>query len=130
MILSVLRLKSSPGQTTELVQALRSLARPARAAKGFICSRICFDADDASVIQYEERWATREDLNQQVRSSRYSDLLNLMETATVQPTLEFHFVSETRGLDYVATLRGETMDSQTQQNQWSVNHNTYETPNR
>jgi len=31
----------------------------------------------------------------------------LMETATEPPLLEFRFISETRGLEYVAAVRGE-----------------------
>jgi hypothetical protein len=30
-----------------------------------------------------------------------------MESATEPPSLEFHFVSETRGFDYLASLRGK-----------------------
>ncbi len=109
MILSILRLKSAPGQTAGLIQALRSVARPARAVKGFISSRIGLDADDTNIIQYEERWATQEDVDAQVRASRYCHLLSLMEAASEQPVLEFHFVSETRGLEYVAAVRGEKL---------------------
>jgi hypothetical protein len=82
--------------------------------KGFISSQICLDADDASIIQYEERWATREDVDTQVGASRYNMLLDLMESATEQPTLEFHFIAETRGLDYVAAVRGEKLSFQSQ----------------
>lgn len=111
MILSILRLKSPPGRTGELVQALRSLSRSARAVGGFVDSRIWYDADDADVIQYEERWTTQETMREQVRALRFSRLLNLMETAAEQPTVEFHFVSETRGLDYIATVRAEGLTS-------------------
>lgn len=107
VILTILRMKSPPLRTAELVQALRSLMRRARAEKGFITCQICLEADDANRICYEERWQTREDLEDQMRSSRYAQLLVLMESAAEQPLLEFHFVSETRGLDYVAAVRGE-----------------------
>jgi quinol monooxygenase YgiN len=100
-------MKSSPERTGELIQALRSLMRPARAEKGFISCRLYLEADDANTIRYEERWDAREDLEEQVRSPRYTRLLALMESASEQPSLEFHFVSETRGLDYVASVRGE-----------------------
>lgn len=106
MILAILRLKSSSVRTTELVQGLRLLLRSARAEKGFVSSRLSSDLDDCDVVQYEERWSSRQDLEDQVRSSRYTRLLALMESASEQPTLEFHFVSETRGLDFVAAVRG------------------------
>ena len=100
-------MKSSAHGAAELVQALRSLMRPARAEKGFLAGQLYLDADDANAVRYEERWQTREDLDDQVRSSRYTRLLTLMESAAEQPSLEFHFVSETHGLEYVAAVRGE-----------------------
>ena len=54
-------------------------------------------ADDPSSV---ERLATE----------RFSRLLALMETAAEPPTLEFRFVNETRGLDYVADVRSEKTD--------------------
>ena len=91
----------------ELVQALRAVMRSARAEKGFIACHIYQEAGDANSICYEEHWEARKDLEEQVRSSRYTRLLTLMESAVEQPSLEFHFVSETRGLEYVAEVRGE-----------------------
>ena len=102
-----LRMKSSPRRAGELVQALRSLIRQARAEKGFITCRLCLEADSADTICYEERWETQRDFEEQARSPRYFQLLALMESATEAPLLEFHFVSETRGLEYLASLRGK-----------------------
>ena len=100
-------MKSSPRRAGELVQALRSLIRQARAEKGFITYRLCLEADSADTICYEERWATQEDFEEQARSPRYFQLLALMESATEPPSLEFHFVSETRGMEYLAALRAK-----------------------
>ncbi len=106
MILTVLRLRSPPQRRAELVQALRSLMRSARAEKGLVNCRICLESDDLNVISYEERWETQEDLEHQVRSPRFTGLLTLMEAASEPPALEFHFVAETRGLEFVAAVRG------------------------
>jgi quinol monooxygenase YgiN len=100
-------MKSSPLRAGELVRAFRLLIRQARAEKGFITCRLSLEADNPDTICYEERWETQEDFEEQARSPRYFQLLNLMESATQSPSLEFHFVSETRGLDYLASLRGK-----------------------
>lgn len=81
--------------------------RSARAEKGFLASKLYLDAENDSTICYEERWANREDLEEQLRSPRFTLLLDLMESAKERPSLEFHFVSETRGLEYIATVRDE-----------------------
>lgn len=90
-----------------MVQALRVLMRAARAEKGFMAGWLDLESDDANGIHYEERWQTREDFEEQLHSSRFTRLLDLMESASERPSLEFHFVSETRGLEYVAAVRGE-----------------------
>jgi quinol monooxygenase YgiN len=107
MVQTFLRIKTTPRKTAELVAALRSLSRPARAEKGLISCTSYLLADDANTVCYEERWESREDLEEQIRSPRYKHLLALMESATEQPLLEFRFISETRGLEYVAAVRGE-----------------------
>lgn len=91
----------------EMLQAMRSLMRTARSEKGFVNCRLYVDAEDSNVLCYEERWQTRQDCEAQVRSTRFTGLLALMESASEQPTLEFHFILETRGLDYVAAVRDE-----------------------
>jgi quinol monooxygenase YgiN len=100
-------MKSSALHTAEMVQALRLISRAARAEKGLLACRILLDTDDANTVDYEERWQTREDFDEQVRSPRYSRLLALMESAAEQPSLEFHFISDTCGLEYVREVRGE-----------------------
>ncbi len=107
VVLSNLRLKTSAAHRAEVIQALRALMRSARAEKGFIAGRLSCDLDDAETVNYEERWLAVRDLEDQINSPRFTRLLALMETASEKPTLEFHFVSESRGLDYVAAVRGE-----------------------
>jgi quinol monooxygenase YgiN len=99
-------MKSPPLRAAEIINALRLLMRAARAEKGLMACRILLDADDTNTIDYEERWQSREDFDEQVCSSRYTSFLALMESATEQPSLEFHFISETRGLDYIEAVRG------------------------
>jgi len=107
MVIAILRMKSFADRTAELIQALRAVMRPARAENGFLSSQISVDVDDANAIRYEERWRSKKDIETQVRSPRYTHLLALMESASEQPSLEFHFVSETRGLEYVASARSQ-----------------------
>ena len=107
MILTILTMRTSAPRTVEVIQALRVLTRAARAEKGFVTCHLCLEADDANTIHYEERWQTGEDFEDQLRSPRYTRLLALMESASEPPSLEFHFISETRGLEYVADVRGE-----------------------
>jgi quinol monooxygenase YgiN len=105
VILVSLHLRAAPSRSGEFVQALRLIMRAARAEKGFITCQISLAADDENTVVYEERWRTQGDFEEQARSARYTRLLSLVESASEQPSLEFHFVSETRGLEYLAAVR-------------------------
>jgi quinol monooxygenase YgiN len=100
-------MKSAALRTSEALQALRLIMRAARAEKGLVGCHIMLDADEANTIDYEERWQSREDFDEQVRSARYTRLLALMESASERPSLEFHFISDTYGLEYVEAVRSE-----------------------
>ena len=122
-------MKSSPLHKAEVLKALRVLMRSAHAEKGFLNSLLYQEADDANSIRYEEQWGTSRDFDDQVRSPRYTRLLTLMESAVEQPSLEFHFVSETHGLEYVAAVRGERQVSTASTNT-TTDPNAYESENR
>jgi quinol monooxygenase YgiN len=102
-----LRLKAPPGRRPETVQALRALRFPAQLTGGCASSDICCELDDPDVLLYVEEWPGLEDFVREVHSDRFSRLLALMETAAEAPALEFRFVQQTRGLDYIAEVRGE-----------------------
>jgi hypothetical protein len=56
-------------------------------------------------VRYVEEWATEEAMRRRVRSDRFTLLLEVLESASEAPGVQFDFVTETRGLDYVAEVR-------------------------
>ena len=78
---------------------------PARSERGFVSSRIHQEVDSPESLCYVEEWASEEQMDQQIRSRRFASLLALMETAPKPPVLEVRLISETRGLDYIGTIR-------------------------
>jgi quinol monooxygenase YgiN len=102
----LLRLTSRPGRLQQTVQALQAVMLPARLERGAAHTHISSDVGDGNVLCYVEEWPDVDKLNEQIRSPRFDRMLALMETAAEAPTLEFRFVSEVRGLDYVAEVRG------------------------
>ena len=88
-----------------MVRALRSIMLPARAERGFISSRIYQEVDRPETLCYVEEWASPAQMEDQIRSRRFGRLLAVMETAPKKPVLEVRSMSETRGLDYISTIR-------------------------
>ena len=63
-------------------------------------------ADADAVVHYIEEWATEADMRRRVQSDRFTSLLAVMESSKDPPEVKFDFVTTTRGLDYVAEVRG------------------------
>jgi len=105
MIHVMLRMVASPRRRAEMIQTLRSLMLLLPAAPGFISCRLCQEADDANAICYTEEWSTADDLDQQIRSSHYTRLLELMEDAVEPPELRLSWVTDVKGLEYLEAVR-------------------------
>ena len=78
---------------------------PLQAAPGFISCHLCQEAGDANIICYAEEWLTPEDLDRQIRSSHYTRLLGIMETAAEPPEFRLNWVTDVKGLEYLEAVR-------------------------
>jgi quinol monooxygenase YgiN len=100
-----LRMMARPRHAVEAIKALRSITFAAQVERGFISSRIYQEVGNPDALCMEQEWSSEPELNSHIRSSCFTDLLMLMETALEAPMLEVHSVSETRGLEYVEAVR-------------------------
>jgi len=89
--------------TQDLLEALRFLIMATRLEEGCLGCSVWADPD--STVRYVEEWATEADMRRRVRSEPFTSLLAVMESAHEPPTVQFDFVTRTRGLDYVAEVR-------------------------
>ena len=103
--LSVALDASSTDAAQELLDALRFLVVGTRLEPGCLGCSAWTDPD--WTVRYLEEWATEADMRRRVRSDRFTSLLAILESASA-PQVQFDFVTTTRGLDYVAQVRGET----------------------
>ncbi len=81
---------------------------PVQLGGGAAIARLTADVDDPDLLWYVEEWREAADLVAEIRTLRFARVLALMETAAEAPSLEFRFVSEVRGLDYVEEARGQS----------------------
>lgn len=101
----MLTMATHPRRTAQLLSAFRSLALMAQSESGFISSRLLLDTEEPNTLCYVEEWKSVEDLDEQIRSTRYTQLLALMEAATEPPDLRLNWVTEVKGLQYLETVR-------------------------
>jgi quinol monooxygenase YgiN len=97
---------ATPRPATPLVlHALRILASRTRVEPGCLDCRIWTDDGDQAVVRYVEVWATEDAIRRRVQSKRFTQLLEVLESAVAPPSVRFDFANETRGLDYVEEVR-------------------------
>lgn len=100
-----LKMMARPRCSVEAIKALRSIKFAAQVERGFISSRIYQEVGNPEALCLEEYWSTELALKSHLRSSSFTDLLMLMETAVEAPSLEVYSVCETRGLEFVEAVR-------------------------
>ena len=88
-----------------LLDAFRFLITSTRLEPG--CESCSAWADSDATVHYVEEWSSEADLRRRVRSPGFTSLLNIMESAEEAPRVQFDFVTQSRGLDYVAEVRRE-----------------------
>ena len=90
---------------THVVHTLRLMASPTRVEPGCLACRVWTEDSEESTVRYVEEWATEDAMRLRVRSERFTRLLEVLESAPAPPSVQFDFITETRGLDYVAEVR-------------------------
>ena len=105
MVQVILKMVTHPRRRAEMIHAMRSLMLTLQAAPGLKSSHLYQEADDSNTLCYIEEWHTREDLDRQIGSTHYTRLLALMEQSEVQPKLSLNWVTDVKGLEYLAAIR-------------------------
>ena len=105
MLQASLRIVAPPERRDEIVQTFRSLVEPTEVKRGCLGCRFYQDVADKNALTYVEQWRTQEDCERHLRSEQYRKLLALIDLSTSPPELRFHTISETSGIEYLATVR-------------------------
>jgi quinol monooxygenase YgiN len=93
--------KASP----RLAVALRAVARSTRLERGCESCNVWSNVvDDA--VRYDEVWHDECALQAHLQSDHVTQLLEIMEAAPHPPDVRIEFVSDQRGLEYIAGIRG------------------------
>lgn len=107
-----IRLTAKSGRAHDLLNALHARMRQSRRDAGCSGAHLAADVVEADNFWYCEDWSDAKALANELRTDRFSQLLALVETSAQPPIIEFRWISETRGLDYVAATRETAGTSQ------------------
>jgi quinol monooxygenase YgiN len=100
-----LRMTAQPRRAVEAVKALRCITIEAQVERGYLASRIYQEVGNPEALCLEEDWSSEPELKSHIRSSCFTELLLLMETAPDAPILEIRSVSSVHGLEYIEAIR-------------------------
>jgi quinol monooxygenase YgiN len=108
MVRLTVSMSAPPRCTQDVLEALRFLMVGTRLQNECVTCSVWADSD--GTIHYTEEWATEAAMRCRVQSDAFTSLLAVMESAREPPEVHFDFVTTTRGLDYVAEVRGQSLN--------------------
>jgi quinol monooxygenase YgiN len=112
VVISTIRLFPPRDQRRHLLAVLRSVQGPTQAQPRCKECRIYEEDGYDEAVLYFESWDSESDLERHVRSDLYQRVLAAIELSRTLPEIQFHYVSETKGIDLVQALRkGEAQGS-------------------
>jgi len=92
-------------QAQRITEALHSMIDQTRAVHGCLGCSITTRISKRALVRYTEEWESEEDLRRRVRSSAFTDVATLMESAIKPPRVEFALHNGIRGLDFVEEVQ-------------------------
>ena len=105
MILECIGIVVHPDNREDVRRGLASLIGPTKVKPGCIDCQLYQNSANANEFHLESQWRTMDDFLLHVCSHLYRTLLVLLETSVLPPTIEFHEVTQTYGLDLVRVAR-------------------------
>jgi len=84
------------------------MIEPARVERGCISYSLHEDVQNNNTFTLVEEWKTREDLDKHVRKDSCRRLFALMDLLSDPPQLQFNTVSETAGVELIASILSDT----------------------
>jgi len=92
---------------TEIMQTLLSMIEPTENKRGCRSCHVFRDIEDKNVFSLIEEWKNREDLDDHIKSDRFSVLLGTKSLLCEPPQIEIHTISHSEGIETVNSTRGK-----------------------
>ena len=92
---------------TEIMQTLLSMIEPTENERGCLSCHVFRDIEDQNVFSFVEEWKTRQDLDDHIKSDRFSVLLGTKSLLCEPQQIEIHTVSQSEGMETVHAARNK-----------------------
>ena len=105
MIVVRIIMKVRPEKHKEVMQTLLSMIEPLGKESGYLSYGVFCDIEDKNVFNLISEWETREDLDNHIKSYRFSVLLGTKSLLCEPPKIQIHTVSQSEGMEAVDAVR-------------------------
>jgi quinol monooxygenase YgiN len=92
---------------TEVMQTLLSMIQPTENGRGCLSCHVLRNMEDKNVFSMITEWKNREDLDDHIKSDRFSVLLGTKSLLCEPQQIEIHTVSRSEGMETVNIARGK-----------------------
>ena len=92
---------------TEVMQTLLSMIEPTENERGCQSCHVFRDIEDKNIFSLIEEWETREDLDDHIKSDRFSVLLGTKSLLCEPPQIQIHTVSQSEGMEAIHVARNK-----------------------
>ena len=92
---------------TEVMQTLISMIEPTENEKGCLSCHVFRDIEDKNVFSLRQEWETREDLDDHIKSDRFSVLLGTKSLLCEPQQIEIHTVSQSEKMEVIHAVRNK-----------------------
>ena len=105
MIVVRITMNVLPEKQLEVTQTLLSMIEPTGKEAGCLSYAVFCDIEDKNRFSLLEEWETREDLDDHIKSDRFSVLLGTKSLLCEPQQIEIHTVSHSEGMETVNAAR-------------------------
>ena len=92
---------------TEVMQTLLSMIQPTENGRGCLSCHVLRNMEDKNVFSMITEWKNREDLDDHIKSDRFSVLLGTKSLLCEPQQIEIHTVSQSEGMEVVNATRNK-----------------------
>jgi len=96
-----------PEKQLEITQTLLSMIKPTQNESGCQSCHVFRGIEDKNGFSLIEEWETREDLDDHIKSDRFSVLLGTKSLLREPPQIEIHTVSHSEGMEAIDAVRSK-----------------------
>jgi quinol monooxygenase YgiN len=105
MVIFIMRMNVLPEKCLELRQTLQALMEPTRKEKGCLGHNVFQDIENDSCLSLIQMWESRADLDDNLRSDRFTVLMGTRSLLSQAPEITIGEVSNSSGWEAVEAVR-------------------------